>query len=220
MKFMSRLDDLYKAMQTLRSEGLPVDDNLERKANELEEEIIKKEIFPLLSEKIAPALKPVKRELVLVVDYAPDKPLSVHLSRRRNFTAGMSDIKEIVLDPKVEHSTSAYKIQKHFTKSARTILSVQFPNGTIIQEKTAAATLFSTVKKIGVADVRKVVEEQNLKFSGVPVISNRRDSKYGNTQKDLGNGWLLVTHSNNEMKRVFLERVSQAMKLNLKIRLD
>lgn len=66
---MSRLSDLYKAMETLRKEGLPVDENLERKANELEEEIIKKEILPVLSKTIEPALQPVQRELVLVVDY-------------------------------------------------------------------------------------------------------------------------------------------------------
>ena len=30
---MSRLSDLYKAMETLRKEGLPVDENLEKKAN-------------------------------------------------------------------------------------------------------------------------------------------------------------------------------------------
>lgn len=45
---MSRLSDLYKAMP-LRKEGLPVNEDLEKKANELEEEIIKKEIFPMLS---------------------------------------------------------------------------------------------------------------------------------------------------------------------------
>ena len=40
---MSRLSKLYEAMETLRKENLPVDENLERKANEIEEEIIKKE---------------------------------------------------------------------------------------------------------------------------------------------------------------------------------
>ena len=30
---MSRLSDLYKAMETLRKEGLPVDENHEKKAN-------------------------------------------------------------------------------------------------------------------------------------------------------------------------------------------
>lgn len=61
---MSRLDDLYKAMETLRKEGLPVNDDLEQKASELEEEIIKKEILPVLTKTIEPALKPVQRELV------------------------------------------------------------------------------------------------------------------------------------------------------------
>ena len=42
---MSRLDDLYKAMETLRKEGLPVNENFERKANEIEEEIIKRGII-------------------------------------------------------------------------------------------------------------------------------------------------------------------------------
>lgn len=60
---MSRLSDLlYKAMETLRKEGLPVTDDLEIKANELEEDIIKKEILPMLSRTIEPDLQPVKRE--------------------------------------------------------------------------------------------------------------------------------------------------------------
>ena len=100
---MSRLSKLYEAMETLRKEGLPVDENLEKKANELEENIIKKEILPVLSKTIEPALQPVKRELVLVVDYVPGQPLSVHLSRKRNFAAELTDAKEMVLDPEVTH---------------------------------------------------------------------------------------------------------------------
>ena len=71
---MSRLSKLYEAMETLRKEGLPVNEDLERKASELEEEIIKKEILPVLSKTIEPALQPVQRELVLVVDYVPGRP--------------------------------------------------------------------------------------------------------------------------------------------------
>ena len=100
---MSRLSKLYEAMETLRKEGLPVDENLEKKANELEENIIKKEILPVLSKTIEPALQPVKRELVLVVDYVPGQPLSVHLSRKRNFAAELTDAKEMVLDPEATH---------------------------------------------------------------------------------------------------------------------
>lgn len=61
-------------METLRKEVLPVGEDLERKASELEEEIIKKEILPVLTKTIEPALKPVQRELVLVVD--PETPIT------------------------------------------------------------------------------------------------------------------------------------------------
>lgn len=39
---MSNLSKLDEAMETLRKEGLPVNEDLEKKANELEEDIIKK----------------------------------------------------------------------------------------------------------------------------------------------------------------------------------
>ena len=81
---MSRLSDLYKAMETLRKEGVSTDD-LEQKVGELEEEIIKKEILPVVTETIAPALKQVQRELVLVVDYNPNSPHCCSLSERRSF---------------------------------------------------------------------------------------------------------------------------------------
>ena len=218
---MSRLDDLYKAMETLRKEGLPVNDLLEQKANELEEEIIKKEILPVLTKTIEPALKPVQRELVLVVDYVPGQPLSVHLSRKRNFTAELDDAKEIVLDPEVSHTNheqphSDDKIQRGPTRD----LTVSFPDGTEIADKTAVETFVKVVKKIGVAEVRKVVEDYNLKFCKVPVISNRRDAKYGKSQKDLGGGWLLITHSNNPMKKQFLDKVSDVLHLGLRVTLN
>ena len=96
-------------------------------------------------------------------------------------------------------------------------MSVVFPDGTIIAEKTAAETMVAVVQKIGVTKVRQVVEEYNLKFCKVPVISNRRDAKYGRSQRDLGGGWLLITHSNNPMKKAFIEKVSKALHLGIKV---
>ena len=119
-------------METLRKEGLPVGEDLEKKANELEEEIIKKEILPVLNKTIEPALQPVKRELVLVVDYVPGQPLSVHLSRKRNFAAELTDAKEMVLDPEVVHQErNTLREDKRGRGPARD-LSVYFPDGTVI----------------------------------------------------------------------------------------
>ena len=97
---------------------------------------------------------------------------------------------------------------------------MRFPNGEVIAEKKAADTFEKAVKKIGTDRVRQVVEQLNLKFCKVPVISNRRDAKYGRSQKDLGDGWLLITHSNNRMKKEFLEKVSNTLNLGLIIEIQ
>ena len=177
-------------MENLKELGLSINEDLIQEANELEEEIIKKEILPVLSKTIEPALQPVKRELVLVVDYVPEQPLSVHLSRKRNFAAELTDAKEMVLDPEVTHRNNGSRLDEKIERGPTRDMTVVFPDGTIIAEKTAVETLINVVKKIGVAEVRKVVEEYNLKFCKVPVISNRRDAKYGKSQKELGGGWL------------------------------
>lgn len=216
---MSRLNKLYQTMDNLKELGLSINEDLIQEANELEEEIIKKEILPVLSKTIEPALQPVKRELVLVVDYVPGQPLSVHLSRKRNFTADIPDAKEIVLDPEVSHSNHGSNSNEKIERGPARDMTVYFPDGTIIAEKTAVETFVAVVKKIGVSKVRRVVEEYNLKFCKVPVISNRRDAKYGKSQKDLGGGWLLITHSNNPMKKSFIEKVSDVLELGIKVTL-
>lgn len=182
----------------------------------MEEEIIKKEILPVLSKTIEPALQPVKRELVLVVDYVPGQPLSVHLSRKRNFAAELADAKEMVLDPEVTHRSHS-KSNDKIKKRPAIDMSVIFSDGTVISEKTAAETLVAVVRKIGVARVRKVVEEYNLKCCKVPIISNRRDAKYGSSQKDSGDGWLLMTCSNNPSKKAFIDKVSEVLNLGIKV---
>ena len=63
--------------------------------------------------------------------------------------------------------------------------------------------------------VRQLVERLNLKFCKVPVISNRCDEKYGSSQRSLGGGWLLITHSNIKMKKQFLDKVSKELNLGL-----
>ena len=210
---MSRLSKLYDAIETLRKEGVSTAD-LEAKVSLAEEEIIKNEILPVLKQNIEPALQPVKRELVLVVDYVPGKPLSVHLSRKRNFAAEIPDAKEIVIDPEVTHSKH-FRIETQTQRGPATDLSVRFPDGVIIAEKKAADTLEKAIKKIGTDRVRQVVELLNLKFCKVPVISNRRDEKYGSEQRTLGGGWLLITHSNNKMKKQFLDKVSKQLGVGL-----
>lgn len=100
---MTKLQKLYSTIQNLKELGLELGNDLLKQTSELEQEIIKKEILPVVSEKIEPIINQIQRELVLVVDYVPNEPLSVRISRKRNFTEQMETI-EIIPDPKIEHN--------------------------------------------------------------------------------------------------------------------
>lgn len=210
---MSRLSDLYKAMETLRKEGLSLNEDLERQVSELEENIIKKEILPIVTETIAPALKQVQRELVLVVDYVPGSPISVHLSRKRNFAAGITDAKEILPDPQVEHKELGKSKPKGDIAPA-TRLRITFSDGRVIQESQAAETFRRFVMEVGPERVRSL----GMKQCKIPLISNTLDKKYQRAQKTVGNGWYLMTNSNTLTKKRDIERI--ARELNIKIKVD
>ena len=208
---MSRLSKLYQTMDNLKELGLSINEDLIQEANELEEEIIKKEILPVLSKTIEPALQPVQRELVLVVDYVPGKPLSVHLSRKRNFTAEI-DAKEILPDPEVEHKEIG-KTGPKVVKQPVTRLKITFADGTVIQERNAAETFVAFVRKVGVERVRSL----GLKQCKIPLVSNTIDKKYGDKQKPLGNEWYLMTNTSTQSKLKDIESIAKAFDIKVKV---
>lgn len=136
-----------------------------------------KEILPIVTETIAPALKQVQRELVLVVDYVPGSPISVHLSRKRNFTADIADAKEILPDPQVEHKEIGKTGPKGEIAPA-TRLKITFADGHVIQEPQAAETFRKFVMEVGAERIRTLGMKQNK----VPLISNTLDKKYKSSQ--------------------------------------
>lgn len=207
---MSRLSELYKAMDTLRKEGVSTDD-LELKVGRLEVEIIQKEILPVVTQTIEPALKQVKRELVLVVDYIPDQPISVHLSRKRNITDVIADAVEILPDPAVEHKTNK-GFDKKITRSPKKGLSVIYSDGEVLQLNKASDTLAEFIRRVGYQKVRDL----NIKVDRINLVSNTKDSKYGAEQKEIAKGWYVNTHSNNDRKKAIIEKISKVYKLGVK----
>ena len=193
---MSTLSELYITMKNLRKLNLPIDERLKQEAAKLEEDLIRTEILPTLTEKIEPALAQVQRELVLVVDYVPGAPLKVSISRKRNITDVLPDAVEIKPDPIVEH-TEKKKGGKKVVTNPRTRLRITMPDGSIIEERTAWESLHKFVLEVGVDKVRAV----GLIANKIPLVSNTVDKKYQTAQKPLGNGWLLMTCSDTATKR-------------------
>ena len=199
-------------MQTLRSEGLALSEDLLNQVSELEENIIKNEILPVLRDTIEPALSPVQRDLILVVEYSPKQPISVKLTRKRNFVNNLPDAKVIEPDPIVEHSTNVI-LQQNITKSPASNIKITFPNGHTIINPTATKSLLEFILYIGVEKVRKV----GLIRCKIPLISNRIDEKYGNQQKALGGGWYLMTNTSTMTKKSDIEKISDFYGLNVKV---
>ena len=207
---MSRLSDLYKAMETLRKEGLSLNEDLEKQVSELEEDIIKKEILPVVTQTIEPALKQVQRELVLVVDYHPGEPISVSLSRKTNISE-LLDAKLLEQDPQVEHRNGTKRRKPVERVNEKTILRVTFPDGKVIQDKKAKITITETIRRIGFMKVRNI----GIAFCGVPIVSNTRDRKYGKAQVPVEGGFYVMTHSSTNDKKKQLDKISKELHLGL-----
>lgn len=211
---MSTLSELYITMENLRKLNLPIDERLKQEATKLEEDLIRTEILPTLTEKIEPALAQVQRELVLVVDYVPGIPLKVSLSRKRNITEVLPDAVEIKPDPLVEH-TEKKKGRKKVVINPRTRLRITMPDGLIIEERTAWETLHKFVLKVGVDKVRAV----GLIANKIPLVSNTVDKKYQTAQKPLDNGWLLMTCSDTATKRKQILAIASNLGLDVDVKI-
>lgn len=208
------LDQLYQSMETFRSMDISTDE-LEKKVAEKEEEIIKNEILPLLSEKIEPALSPVQRKLVLVVDYEPGKPLSVRLSRKVIISNAIPDAKELTTTPTPTPNPNKGPMKSPITRAQSGDFVVSFPDGKVIANNIAADTFEEVIRIIGVERVRKVAEEHNIRINKVPLISRHKHESYN--QRELGGGLYLITHCNNNNKKRILTRLSTLLNLGLEV---
>ncbi len=207
---MSRLSNLYQAMETLAKEGLEWSAEQEAQLRKAEEEIIKKEILFVLTEKIRPILSQIERELVLVVDHMPNMPLKVSISRKRNIADVLTDAVEISFDPEVEHRSNG-KCKMVEDKTPKTRLRVVMPDGTTICHPKAKDTFIEALIKIGIDRVRPL----GLKCCKIPLISNTWDKKYKKSQHRVVGGWLIITHSATSTKKEYLDKIANMLNLHI-----
>src|SRR5574344_2733194 len=106
---MTNLEKLYQSISNLKELGLPLNEETLHAVDNLEEELIKNEIIPRLSESIEPIITKIERPIVLVVDYIPDEELSVRLTRKRVIT-DEHDTKQYSLVPKQSERKLSRKI--------------------------------------------------------------------------------------------------------------
>ncbi len=208
---MTKLEKLYSIIENSNDVGVKLPEGVIQQVEELEEKIIKEEILPSLSSDIAPRLKPIKRDLVLVVEYHPGKDISVALSRKVKVAEALG-AKPLELDPQAQHKEGKKGITKTHI-APKTGLCVYLHDGSFIQEKKACDTFIKAIQLAGVMQVR----ELGMSFCHVPIVSNTIDAKYGRAQHPVGNGLYVLTHSSTAAKKLQLDRISKALKLKWKV---
>lgn len=209
---MTKLEKLYSIIENSREVGVKLNKDVLQQVEELEEGIIKEEILPALGSDIAPRLKPIKRDLVLVVEYHPGEPISVALSRKKNITE-LIDAKLLEIDPEVEHKDLGPRKTKSGKIAPKTGLCIYRKDKSVLQEHDAATTFTAAIVEAGLVKVR----ELGLKFCRVNLVSTTKDKKYGHAQREAAPGLYVLTHSSTKDKKKMLDKINEALKMGWKI---
>lgn len=219
---MTKLEKLYSIIENSREVGVKLSKDVLQQVEELEEGIIKEEILPALGNDIAPRLEPIKRDLVLVVEYHPGEPISVALSRKAKISEIMgaktltpsnsNPVKsEIKPEPIEEHEPT--KHVENTTKGLR----VTFPDGTIIWHRQAIDTFIETLRKIGL----ERISELGLIHSGYNLVGkDKRPPIPGRIWQHECDGWYIYSNMSNSVKIEDLYALSDYFDLGLIIEED
>ena len=208
---MTKLETLYRSIEGLKELGLPLNAETLEAVDALEEELIKNEVVPRLSESIEPIVTKIQRPIVLVVDYVPGEDLSVRLTRKRVVTEDAATKMFSIVSKENEKESKTNTKRKSHTKQPGKGLMVKFPDGRIISNRFAYETMMEAIEVIGVEKVKTL----GLKDVGIDLISKEKDDFYN--QHQTKDGYFVVTHSSTKRKMTILKEISKRLDLNLKI---
>ncbi|MBQ9237303.1 MAG: hypothetical protein IJ183_05250 [Prevotella sp.] len=216
---MTKLEKLYSIIENSREVGVKLNKDVLQQVEELEEGIIKDEILPALGNDIAPRLEPIKRDLVLVVEYHPGEPISVALSRKAKISeiVDAKTLTEVNSRP-VSSNVKMVKEEPHApTKHIENVtkgMKVTFPDGTVIWHRAAINTFIETLRKIGLARIPKV----GIYHSNYNLVSkDKRPNDTGHIWQHECDGWYVYSNISNGTKISDLKEISRYYNLNLKI---
>lgn len=214
---MTKLEKLYSIIENSREVGVKLTKEVLQQVEELEEGIIKEEILPALSSDIAPRLEPIRRDLVLVVEYHPGEPISVALSRKAKISEIMGAKTLIprnstpVKNEEKPEATEAHETTKHVENTTKG-LKVTFPDGTVIWRRSAIDTFIETLRVISFDRIPEV----GIIRSGYNLVGKeKRPPKAGSIWQHECDGWYIYSNMSNATKIEYLKTISDYYKLGL-----
>ena len=119
-------------------------------------------------------------------------------------------------EPQSTSSATPLSVSLEAPKRSKThILRVEFPDGTIFQDKSVCETYAKVIKKVD----PELVALLELSHAGVGVVSKDLDARYARYQKPIGGGWYVMTNSSTATKCADLQTISDELEQDLIISL-
>ncbi len=217
---MTKLEKLYSIIENSREVGVKLSKDVLQQVEELEEGIIKEEILPALGNDIAPRLEPIKRDLVLVVEYHPGEPISVALSRKTKISEIMGAktltprSSTLVKSEEEPTEVKPHEPTKHIENTTKG-MRVTFPDGTVIWHRAAIDTFIDALRKIGLERIPALNIQHG---NGYNLVSKeKRPTVPGRIWQHECDGWYIYSNISNGTKAEDLKRISDYYHLGLKI---
>lgn len=205
----ANLETLYNFIESSKKLGIDLPENILQQTAEVEEKLIREDVLPVLRDNIDPVLRQIKRELILVVEYRPEQPISVRISRKRN----LSDLSEATLltpDPVPDIIRRATQ-QRVGKRQPNRSLRVTMDDGSVICDiKDATNTFCDVLQRIGLMCVRQL----GIMPSGINLISTSKDEN--RQQRKVGNFYIFTNRSTRQ-KADQLQEISDRLNLHMKI---
>lgn len=218
---LEALQDLYDIIEKSKRRKLTLSEELIQEINDLEENIIRDEILPIIGQDIEPTLSQIKRDLVLVVEYHPGEPISVALSRKMKINQ-ITDAKTITpVQEKVGEPVASIRkpLPKEPHEPTKQVVNhtrgmwVKFPDGTIICQPKAIDTFEKVLQRIGLQQVHDL----HLQHAGYNIVSRKERTDGIAMWQHKVDGWYIYCNLNNTAKMRFLQTISEKLHLGLKI---
>lgn len=101
------------------------------------------------------------------------------------------------------------------SKKKTHILRVVFPDGRIVEDKNVSTTYCEFIKEVGAEEI-SILE---ISHAGVNIVSRELDPKYASYQRDIGDGWYVMTNSPTPIKYQDLLKIIDEYGLDISVSL-
>lgn len=203
----TKLEKAYEALEMLKNLDLPVSSEQLEMIETLEIKKIEKEISGAVKKVLMQKTNGMMTSFSFNVMYSPETGVAVSVANAR-----IKRNRDAIYEA---NDTKQKPTRKGTVKQRTHILRVTFPDGTVIEENKVSQTLVKCIKKIGWAEVQDV----NIMVGGMNLVVNELhpNPSYRRAQSKLDDEVYINTGSNTDVKYEQIKRISNALKLRLKV---